>query len=236
MLILSRLFITIEDLVEEIGGFNAVQRHRLWMLRYLLSFSRSTSFTRNIVTIEENLRITPQREEYLKEETRRLQERVCTPENKIQLEEWDAQIKELQRRYWKEEREWYRCESLCPPGPQKRGFHAWRATTDWYHHSALRYHCAGRGECCGRSCGCCERRGIEATGRTRLAVGHCTVECGCCMRDRGFDLTAEEKKEQHEAFGVMLRRPNDAFVERIVAVNIWGIIRGPKDERVWGSQ
>ena len=56
--------------------------------------------------------------------------------------------------------------------------------------------CAASGGCCGRTCGCCERPlgkylepakdGEEEDERKEVEVlGHCTVECGCCILVRG---------------------------------------------------
>ncbi|OJJ50381.1 hypothetical protein ASPZODRAFT_13464 [Penicilliopsis zonata CBS 506.65] len=214
----------IEERVEESEGFDAVQHHRLRMLRCLPLSSKSKAFARNIITVEGNMRQNLRREEYLHELIQGLQEaQGCTPEDKTQLDKWEQEIQRRRRDYWTHTREWHQRESLCPPGPLKRGFDAWRATPNWYLHSDLRDYCAARVGCCGRSCGCCERRGEQATDQTRLAVGHCTVERGCCIRDCGFELTVEEKKEYHKAFGVSMDRPNNIFVERIVTLHILGI-------------
>lgn len=60
--------------------------------------------------------------------------------------------------------------------------------------------CAARGGCCGRSCDCCERPLDQFFRSTRdqdqdqeqkserevvEVLGHCTVECPCCIRFRG---------------------------------------------------
>ncbi|PWY92777.1 hypothetical protein BO70DRAFT_392161 [Aspergillus heteromorphus CBS 117.55] len=53
--------------------------------------------------------------------------------------------------------------------------------------------CALLGGCCGRRCRCCERPLrcyiMPDSGEGKEMVGfhgHCTAECGCCMRHRGF--------------------------------------------------
>ncbi|KAK2762235.1 hypothetical protein FQN54_001245 [Arachnomyces sp. PD_36] len=52
--------------------------------------------------------------------------------------------------------------------------------------------CARLGGCCGRGCNCCRQplREYMLPGDTRgkksAIYGHCTVDCGCCIRDRGF--------------------------------------------------
>lgn len=54
--------------------------------------------------------------------------------------------------------------------------------------------CAALGGCCGRGCGCCEKvlnqylvPGINLAKETKEAkvLGHCTVECCCCIDYRG---------------------------------------------------
>lgn len=45
--------------------------------------------------------------------------------------------------------------------------------------------CKARGGCCKRKCQCCSKaRGLSVEGR--LIYTHCTLYCGCCIRDRGF--------------------------------------------------
>ncbi|OJZ89090.1 hypothetical protein ASPFODRAFT_30054 [Aspergillus luchuensis CBS 106.47] len=52
--------------------------------------------------------------------------------------------------------------------------------------------CASLGGCCGRRCRCCERplrHYLLPEGDQKEMIGfhgHCTAECGCCMRYRGF--------------------------------------------------
>ncbi|KAL4908208.1 hypothetical protein BDW74DRAFT_174900 [Aspergillus multicolor] len=62
----------------------------------------------------------------------------------------------------------------------------------WFHE---RRACAERGGCCDRNCGCCEKPVIKYIehliedgkgGWTSVPLyGHCTAECGCCIRERG---------------------------------------------------
>lgn len=59
-------------------------------------------------------------------------------------------------------------------------------------------HCASRGGCCGRGCGCCRQRALAS--QRKQSRGHCTVECACCIQDRGFELTEEEKDQNRLKF------------------------------------
>lgn len=60
--------------------------------------------------------------------------------------------------------------------------------------------CAARGGCCGRACACCERpldqffrppreqdqdQGQKSEREVVEVLGHCTIECPCCIRFRG---------------------------------------------------
>lgn len=53
--------------------------------------------------------------------------------------------------------------------------------------------CAVLDECCGRDCGCCSRSlkeflmPVGSHKKEKSGIyGHCTVECPCCIRFRGF--------------------------------------------------
>ncbi|CRL29563.1 unnamed protein product [Penicillium camemberti] len=61
----------------------------------------------------------------------------------------------------------------------------------YWHQEELIEDCAGRGGCCRRGCGCCEKR--EPTPGRNMGVGHCTTGCGCSLSFRGCELTRIEK-------------------------------------------
>jgi hypothetical protein len=98
------------------------------------------------------------------------------------------------RAYWYIERELYMKEALLPKGAFLRAYNLWRSNPKWYLHPELVNDCAGNGGCCGSDCGCCEKR-VQATERRR-AAGHCTMECDCCARRRGFHCVTFEEKEK----------------------------------------
>lgn len=91
-----------------------------------------------------------------------------------------------------------------------------------------RWECADFGGCCGRSCGCCEKPldtyfGPKDDGEQEVVevFGHCTGECGCCIRFKGchaphpslppteFQLwfgSGKRKKDKLERYTIRRRR------------------------------
>ncbi|CAG8014144.1 unnamed protein product [Penicillium salamii] len=111
-------------------------------------------------------------------------------------------------------------------GPLTRGLNLWRSHPRWFMHRVLADDCAGRGGCYGRDCGCC--LGREVSPARKLGAGHCTIECGCCMKARGFTLTPEQKKGMTRVFRIS-RDYQDPYYHRIVMASIWGLWKGSQD-------
>lgn len=76
-----------------------------------------------------------------------------------------------------------------PNGPVKRAIMSLRRNSKWNNSKWLRLHCAQRGGCCARECGCCQnpRAGVKQQG-----TGHCTSACICCEDVRGFHIDSSE--------------------------------------------
>lgn len=136
--------------------------------------------------IEALLRQLEQREEDLTKQCRSLKPIASSQEDENRRCMWAKELEAIPRKYWFLERQLYTHEALLPEGFFLRGYNLWRSNPRWYLHPDLVNDCAGSGGCCGRDCGCCEKRG-QALGRQR-GVGHCTAECGCCATSRGFDI------------------------------------------------
>jgi hypothetical protein len=49
----------------------------------------------------------------------------------------------------------------------------------------------------------------------KRGVGHCTVGCGCCASERGFEYTAGEKQRTVEQLDKMLRSHNPSYVVKM---------------------
>ncbi|GES59452.1 hypothetical protein ATEIFO6365_0003073200 [Aspergillus terreus] len=195
-----------ENLVEKVFGTKCTQRLRQCLHNHDLSerHKEDDRWAKDMILMDVELRETGQREAYLREEVKRLeaqaQQTELSTEEKAQMEKWQAEIEELARQYWHLEREFYRREASCPPGPMLRAYQSGRQRgPDWFlPNKFLRTDCVGRGGCCGRNCGCCERK--RFAGGREIRMGHCTVECGCCRRVRGFDLNHEDKTRFKKLF------------------------------------
>ncbi|KAJ5246543.1 hypothetical protein N7468_001526 [Penicillium chermesinum] len=88
-------------------------------------------------------------------------------------------------------RKLYETETMFPD-LVKQNYEAIRKDPKWYMRKELVKDCADRGGCCGRDCGCCASR---AKHYYIKGIGHCTVECFCCVGFRGFRPSPEEKKD-----------------------------------------
>ncbi|CAG8185086.1 unnamed protein product [Penicillium salamii] len=130
----------------------------------------------------------------------------------------------LNARYWSLSQEWWRWRSALHPGTQLWGFELWRSHPRWYMHRDLVNYCVGRQGCCARGCGCCVNRKIDDS--RILGIGHCTLECACCERARGFKVSDEEKQRLKELYKISLEDREDFRSRAIVRTSIWGITGG----------
>ncbi|KAH8433042.1 uncharacterized protein LDX57_010681 [Aspergillus melleus] len=103
--------------------------------------------------------------------------------------------------------------------PLNRAIKCLRENPKWYLSDFLRWDCAGRGGCCGRLCGCCERS--RSTVRSS-DLGHCTIACECCTTYQGFELEIKPGGEKVASINVMAR-DNDSFSGRMMDAYVWGL-------------
>ncbi|KAJ5355813.1 hypothetical protein N7517_010422 [Penicillium concentricum] len=125
-----------------------------------------------------------------------------TDENDAQLQKWDEERDALQKRYWYQQRKLYTCQCNIASGPIKLAYESLRENPKWWMQKELVKDCAGRGGCCGRGCGCCEKR--EPTPGRRMGAGHCTSEFACYVSSQGFEFTTEEEDNIRDALRVTL--------------------------------
>lgn len=205
-----------EASLEKSGDINSLQRYRLH--HFLLEMGEMGEDKRydpllELLSIEQELRETVQMEISLKENVRE----KMTGESPEEHTHLHKQIYLL-------ERDWWQAHDECLEGVLMRGFELWRSHPRWYMHETLVTDCARKGGCCGRNCGCCDR---DSDSHYKFGVGHCTVECGCCRKHRGFDLTVEEKDEYKT------KLPHGSsynpYWNRIYLAAIWGLCIGRDD-------
>ncbi|KAF7590452.1 hypothetical protein BBP40_002856 [Aspergillus hancockii] len=185
---------------------------------------QDTEWPKDIIIMDTRLRELGQREIYLREQLFSLTENTTNdppnPSDQAQLTALQTELSDLARRYWHLEREFYRREASVPAGPLARAYKTCTADERWYLLGYLRYDCAGRGGCCGRGCGCCEKaRNTEK----RVRLGHCTIECGCCRRARGFELTSEDQVRYQKLFDCNLKE-NEGLAGALVRAYVFGFV------------
>lgn len=98
-------------------------------------------------------------------------------------------------------RKLYEMETMLPD-LVKQNYETIRKDPKWYMRKELVKDCADRGGCCGRDCGCCT---LRAKHSYKKGVGHCTVECFCCVGFRGFRPSPEEKRDILKGMTMILK-------------------------------
>lgn len=108
----------------------------------------------------------------------------------------ESQLAGLRQQYWLHQQELFRIEAEKPRGPAIGQWEMLRRVKNrqgksiaWEEGMA---NCAALNGCCGRDCGCCSKPLKEISTPTGSRqekseiYGHCTIECPCCIRFRGF--------------------------------------------------
>lgn len=174
---------------------------------------------RGLLQTEVALRENTQREMALKEKIGHLSKEDTYV---TVLQDLQEELSTLSTEYWTLERRWWEIRSSYDDGPLTRGIDFWRSQPKWYMHQVLVEDCMGRGGCCGRDCGCCSHRQSER----KFAVGHCTVECSCCERARGFALDPEQKSQIRESFKLDYKSIRAWYYNRIKTASLLGLMAG----------
>ncbi|CAP98747.1 Pc22g14590 [Penicillium rubens Wisconsin 54-1255] len=174
---------------------------------------------KGLLQTEVALRENTQREIALKE---KIEELAKEDTYATVVQDLQEELSTLSKEYWTLERRWWEIRSSYCDGPLARGIEFWRSQPKWYMHRVLVEDCVGRGGCCGRDCGCCSHRQSER----KFAVGHCTVECSCCERARGFALDPEQKSQLRETFKLDCNRPRAWYYDRMRTASLLGLMAG----------
>ncbi|CAG8892899.1 unnamed protein product [Penicillium egyptiacum] len=138
------------------------------------------------------------------------------------VQDLQEDLSTLSKEYWTLERRWWKIRFSFEDSPLTRGIDYWRPQPKWYMHRVLWEDCVGRGGCCGRDCGCCSHRQSER----KFAVGHCTVECSCCEKARGFALDLEQKSQIQDSFKLDYDGPRAWYYNRIKTAALLGLTAG----------
>ncbi|KAJ5609233.1 hypothetical protein N7528_009800 [Penicillium herquei] len=146
-------------------------------------------------------------------------ESALSPE---EVEKIQKELQEFRAEFFMTEQE---RKSLCTKLHvwTKRALDLWRSQPQWYLHKVLVQDCEDRGGCCGRSCGCCQKRKHLLKTSRQSAVGHCTAECGCCQEARGFAFTDEQKKKMRD-FYPLNPECNAIYFRKIMLASVYGLV------------
>ncbi|CRL25016.1 unnamed protein product [Penicillium camemberti] len=168
-----------------------------------IKHNRAYKWAQIVIKTEMQLCATVQRELFVKEEIK-----------KVHMSSIERDEKQLQKAL-------YIAQSSCDAKePAREGYSSLREKPGWHLKSKwLREDCANRGGCCGRQCKCCER---PPDSRRMKGWGHCTVECACCYRQRGFELQDTDRRLFQPEFDVS-RRPMSQYSGAIFRAYIWAL-------------
>lgn len=156
---------------------------------------------------EHALRELTQREETLHHKAIVLQKAMAIESNGAQLEKADKQLEEAQAQYSRKEYALYRAISVLRL-ELKDAYHSVRRDSRWFMREEMVQDCSDRGGCCSRGCGCCEQRHLS---KRKKGIGHCTIECWCCIGFRGFELPEEEKEEISKDFETRVKQWDSGY-------------------------
>jgi hypothetical protein len=220
---METIYLILEKAILWSGDTESLQDFRSWMLRRTTEFDGypATELISSLLMCDSKLRHITQLEECLLEQVQDLAGKETTSLEKQRLQDLQRQLEGLRKNYWKLEYGWLESRDRLK-GPVLRGFIECRSNLRWYLSDTLRRRCAELGGCCGRGCQCCENRSTHINSARKVGVGHCTFDCGCCSKARGFDFTSKEKTDLY-AKRLRLGRCIDCpLCVRMVSASFWG--------------
>ncbi|KAJ5214629.1 hypothetical protein N7449_001798 [Penicillium cf. viridicatum] len=103
----------------------------------------------------------------------------------------------------------HNAEVLLPQRPLKKIYDEIRQDPAWYLRKELINDCMERGGCCGRTCGCCEKRCLAGVEK---GIGHCTVACWCCEVNSGYSMTDDDWRVLVQNLLDRLRSENPSYL------------------------
>lgn len=147
----------------------------------------------NLIMCDYYVRESAQQEETLTGKGRALR-KMRNADDEAQLQKLNEEQEALRERYWHHTGIRSGSSTInkaASSGPIILAYKSLRKDPKWFMRKELIEYCAGRGGCCGRGCGWCER--CEPTPGRNIGVGHCITGCGCCLSFRECELTRTEK-------------------------------------------
>ena len=175
-------------------------------LRHGLSYIPHNNVA-GLLICEKDLRELIQLEERLDHKVTALQKAAVIEVDRTQLEAAIQQLEDARKLREMKEYSLYQWEINLDPDI-KAAYDNLRCDDTWFMREELIKDCAAQGGCCGRRCGCCAKR---QSSRMKIA-GHCTVDCGCCINLRGYDLLETQKKERKDSFNRYMHQAGQPFL------------------------
>ncbi|KAJ6031292.1 hypothetical protein N7540_002024 [Penicillium herquei] len=152
------------------------------------------SFISDLIIAENSLRELIQRETLLNSKLVTFQKTAMIESDSDQLDEVTKELSEIQREYYRKERCLYRAIDEIPLHRMLYSYRQLRQNDMWFMRASLVQDCSDQGGCCSRQCGCCARRDVSRSNRSQ-GRGHYTFECLCCINNRDFEFSDEEKED-----------------------------------------
>ncbi|KAJ6037270.1 hypothetical protein N7540_001549 [Penicillium herquei] len=199
------------------GDIEPLQRYRCRLT------SGTTETQYKLINTEQRLREIVQKGESLTEKwNQEMRKTLCAEKIKI----LENQLNDLHQQYFVLRQTWLRWRNEFTEY-LSRAFDLWRSYPNLYLHPVLRKDCALKGGCCGRSCGCYLKRATASNSDRKLGIGHCSVECSCCIKYRRYEFIDARKAELRSLFEVS--SSTSRYDDRILRASIWGLVKDSEE-------
>jgi hypothetical protein len=220
---METIYLVLEKVILWSADTEALQDFRSWMLSKTPEFDGypATELMSNLFEHDFKLRRITQSEEYLLQLVQELAGKQTTPLEEKRLYDLQQRLRVVKKSHWNLQRDWFVLRDQLI-GSTRRGFIECRSNLRWYLSDTLRRRCEEWGGCCSRGCQCCESRSAHTNSERKLGAGHCTVDCGCCSKARGFEFTPKETKDPDARWIRTGRFLDCSICKQLVSTSFWG--------------